>query len=173
MVSFTATLLKFGEQGEKTGWTYIQIPENIALQLKPGNKKSFRVKGKLDAVAVKQIALIPMGNGHFVLAVNATLRKALKKKKGETVKVQLQEDKEKFSPPQELIDCLQNEPEAFKFFNHFPQSHQRYFCKWIESAKMQQTKAKRIAQVVNAMVRKMNFAEMLRAEKASRTPSGQ
>ena len=44
MIKFTATIKQFAEQGEKTGWTYIDVPENIALQLKPNNKKSFRVK---------------------------------------------------------------------------------------------------------------------------------
>ena len=48
MVSYSTTILKFDEQGEKTGWTYIVIPSAIAQKLKPGNKKSFRVKGKLD-----------------------------------------------------------------------------------------------------------------------------
>jgi hypothetical protein len=48
MIKFTATLLQFQEQGEKTGWTYIQVPLAMAQQLKPGNKKVFRVKGKLD-----------------------------------------------------------------------------------------------------------------------------
>ena len=32
--------------GEKTGWSYIEIPAAIAQQLKPNYKKSFRVKGK-------------------------------------------------------------------------------------------------------------------------------
>jgi hypothetical protein len=45
MIKFTATLLKFDKQGEKTGWTYIEIPADLAQKLKPGNKKIFRVKG--------------------------------------------------------------------------------------------------------------------------------
>jgi len=46
--------------GRKTGWTYILIPAEKAQQLKPGNKRSFRIKGKFDKLSVKQIALIPM-----------------------------------------------------------------------------------------------------------------
>ena len=48
MIKFSAILLKFQEQGEKTGWTYIEVPAEIAQQLKPNNKKSFRVKGYFD-----------------------------------------------------------------------------------------------------------------------------
>jgi hypothetical protein len=47
MVQFTAIIKRFGQQGEKTGWTYIEVPAAMAEQLVPGNRKSFRVKGKL------------------------------------------------------------------------------------------------------------------------------
>ena len=30
MLSFTANIQKFDKQGEKTGWTYIVVPEKIA-----------------------------------------------------------------------------------------------------------------------------------------------
>ena len=48
MVSFEAIIKKFDKQGEKTGWTYIDIPEATAQQLMPGNKKAFRIKGNMD-----------------------------------------------------------------------------------------------------------------------------
>ena len=38
MITFSAILLRFAEQGEKTGWTYIEVPAVIAQKLKPGNK---------------------------------------------------------------------------------------------------------------------------------------
>jgi hypothetical protein len=33
MIQFNCLIEKFGEQGEKTGWTYIVIPAAIAQQL--------------------------------------------------------------------------------------------------------------------------------------------
>ena len=39
MISYQTLMLQFDEQGEKTGWTYIEIPTDMAQQLKPGNKK--------------------------------------------------------------------------------------------------------------------------------------
>ena len=56
MVKFSTTILKFDKQGEKTGWTYITIPAKIAQQLNPGNKKSFRVKGRLDDFEIENIS---------------------------------------------------------------------------------------------------------------------
>lgn len=81
MVNFVTSILKFDQQGEKSGWTYITIPAKIAEQLQPGNKKSFRVKGKLDDHAINGVALLPMGGGDFIMALNADLRKAIGKKK--------------------------------------------------------------------------------------------
>jgi len=165
MVIFTATLLQFAAQGEKTGWTYIEIPADLASQLKPGNKKSFRVKGKLDNYAIKSVALMPMGGGNFIMAVNATMRKGIGKRKGAMVKVQLTEDKTTFTICQELQECLQDEPKAQSFFSHLPPSHQRYYSKWVEDAKTDATRANRIARVLNALENKWSFSEMLRAGK--------
>ena len=71
MIRFKTIILKFQKQGEKTGWTYIEVAADLAQQLKPGNKKTFRVKGKLDGYSFQQVALLPMGNGSFIMALNA------------------------------------------------------------------------------------------------------
>lgn len=168
MVQFTATIQKFEKQGEKTGWTYIEIPEKTALQLKPANKKAFRVKGLLDAFAFEGLSLVPMGGGNFILALNATIRKGIGKTKGAIVKVQLEVDDKPVLPPPELLECLADEPAALQLFNSLAKSHQNYFTKWIESAKTDETKAKRIAQAVTALSRKMDFGEMIRAAKKDR-----
>ena len=55
-VAFDAIILKFGDQGEKTGWRYIEIPAVIAQQLVPGNKKAFRVSGKIDHFKIDKVA---------------------------------------------------------------------------------------------------------------------
>ena len=82
MVSYSTSIKQFGQQGEKTGWTYIDVPADIAEKLKPGYRKSFRVKGKLDDHAISQSALLPMGDGGYILPLNAAIRKAIHKKKG-------------------------------------------------------------------------------------------
>jgi hypothetical protein len=161
MIRFTATILKFNKQGEKTGWTYIIIPEAIAQQLKPGNQKSFRVKGKLDAYEIKQIALLPMGSGTFIMPLNVAMRKGIGKTKGSFLQVQIQEDLEIYKLNVAFMECLNDEPEAMAFFKTFPLSHQRYFSKWIEAAKTEQTITKRIANAVSALSRKMNYVEMM------------
>lgn len=168
MIQFNAIILKFDQQGEKTGWTYIEVPEVIAKKLIPGNKKSFRVKGKLDQYSIQQTALLPMGDGNFILPLNATMRKHLGKRKGEKLKVQLEVDEKPLKISGTLMSCLAEEPEAKKYFSALPKSHQQYYSKWIESAKTEPTKSRRIALTINACVQKQSFSEMMHAAKNDR-----
>jgi hypothetical protein len=165
MVKYTTTILKFDKQGEKTGWTYIEVPADIAEKLKPGNKKSFRVKGKLDSFAIAGIALLPMGGGSFIMALNADMRKGIGKRYGAMLKVQLEEDKKGFVFNKDFMDCLTDEPTAIEFFKTLAGSHQKYFSKWIDSAKTEPTKTKRIAWAVSALAKKQGYPEMLRSHK--------
>ena len=162
-IEFSALIFKFGKKGEKTGWTYIEVSPKQALQLFPDNKKSFRVKGFLDNQPISGIALLPMGNGFFIMPLNISLRKAINKKEGDRVHVQWQVDLKKPLNDKNLMQCLKEEPEAFSFFNELPKSHQNYFSKWIATARTDATKAKRIARTLNALAQKMNYAQMLRA----------
>lgn len=157
--------MKFGQQGEKTGWTYIVVPAALAQQLMPGNKKSFRVKGKLDQHAIEGVALIPMGEGDFIMALKADLRKAIGKQKGAMLQVQLSVDKKPYEVYALLLQCLEDEPAAKQYFNALPKSHQHYYSKWVESAKTDATRIKRVAMAVNAMSKKMDFGQMLRSAK--------
>jgi hypothetical protein len=162
MVKFTATLLKFDKQGEKTGWTYFEVPADLAKKLKPGNKKEFKVKGKLDNYNINRVSLIPMGGGPFIMPVNAAMRKGLGKRHGAMIKVQLQADDSAFVFNADFMECLEYEPKAKEHFKSLTGSHQRYFSKWIDSAKTEPTKTKRIAMAVNALAKKWGYPEMIR-----------
>ncbi|MFT3933834.1 MAG: YdeI/OmpD-associated family protein [Chitinophagaceae bacterium] len=164
MVQFNATIEQFAQQGEKTGWSYIKVPEKIALKLKE-DKKSFRVKGKLDSFSIKGVALIPMGGGDFIIPINAAMRKGTGKRKGAVLKVQLELDNKGYQLNKEFMECMADEPVAVAYFKTLAGSHQNYFSKWIDSAKTEPTKTKRIAMAVSALARKMGFPEMLRAQK--------
>ena len=166
MVRFSTTVLKFGEQGEKTGWTYIVINASQAQKLKPGNRKSFRVKGLLDKFVIRNVAVMPMGDGSFVMPINAAMRKGTGKRKNDEILVQLEADTSELKLPPELEAGLKDEPEAKKIFYSYAKSHQRYFINWIDSGKTDSTRVKRAALAINALLHKMNFAEMLRAIKA-------
>jgi len=168
MVKFTATIHQFEQQGEKTGWTYIEVPADIAEQLKPGNKKSFRVKGKLDDHAISRIALLPMGGGRFILPLNAAMRKGTRKKKGSMLQVQLTVDNAPLDIPPEFLECLADEPKAGTFFKQLSLSHRNYFIKWLGGVKGEAAVAKRMAQAITALSKGQDFVAMARSHKADR-----
>lgn len=163
MISFSAILLKFIHQGEKTGWTYLEVPKSLTDQLKPGNKKSFRVKGMLDDYNFNGMALIPMGEGAFIMPLNAGIRKAIKKEKGDIVAVQLTEDHDYVVLiPLDLLACLNEEPDAYGFFQKLSKSNREYFIKWIDAAKTIATRDKRVVQTVIGLSKGLKYGQMIR-----------
>ena len=165
MISFSATIQQFGQQGEKTGWTYIAIPQKIAEKIMPAQRKSFRVKGYIDGINICQVALLPMGGGDFILPLNAAMRKLIRKRKGAVVVLKLEVDQTVFILSPALLECLLDEPDAKAYFEQLASSHQKYYSKWIEAAKTETTKTKRIALVINAFVLKLSYGEMIRMQK--------
>ncbi len=172
MESFTTIIKKFSTNGEKTGWTYIDIPSDIASKLNPGVRQSFRVKGKLDDYKMEGVSLLPMGKGDFIMPLNATMRKALKKKHGASLTVALVLDKKEKQLSNDFIACLEDEPRAFGFFKTLTKSHQHYFSSWIESAKTEPTKVKRITQSVEALSQGLGYPEMIRLHRKLKEGSG-
>ena len=165
MVQFTTIIKQFDKQGEKTGWTYIDIPSDIAEKLLPGNRKGFYVKGKLDNFSMKPTALLPMGAGNFILTLNADVRRKIGKRKGAMLNVKLQVDRQGYKLNEDFVTCLDDAPEAKKFFDTLTGSHKNYFSKWIETAKTEPTRIRRITMAVTALSKKWGFGEMLRNNK--------
>jgi hypothetical protein len=165
VIKITLLIKKFQQQGEKSGWSYLEIPQEVADQLNPGIRKSYRVKGKLASLEIRQTALLPMGDGRFILPFNQSMRKATGKRQGEKITAELEADNSPLTPPEDFIACLRDEPFAWKYFHELTKGHQNYFTKWIESAKTIETKAKRIALAISALQRRMDFGAMLRESK--------
>ncbi|WP_316839929.1 YdeI/OmpD-associated family protein [Pedobacter gandavensis] len=163
MVTFKAEIERFSEMGEKTGWTYIFIPFAIANEIKADCRKSYRVKGRLDQLVVEGLALVPMGEGDFIIALNGPLREKLKKEKGAVLEVSLEEDLTfKILMPEDLETCLSDEPQWLESFLKLPKSHQNYYINWLNSAKTEPTRTKRLVKIVTAMDKDWDFGTMMR-----------
>lgn len=162
MITLKVTLQQFKEQGEKTGWTYIEIPASVANKLKPGTKKSFRIKGKMDDHEFQQVALIPMGNGDFIIPFNASMRKATGKKKGHPLLLQIELETREKKISEDLLNCLAEEEIHLKRFLALPKGHQNYYSNWVESAKSPATKSDRIVKTIFAMQHEMDHGAMMR-----------
>lgn len=169
MLTFQAQILKFNSNGEKSGWSYIEISRAFAQQLKSDYRRSFRVRGKIDQESVAGLALTPMGEGHFILALKASLRKKIGKEEGDIIRLELEEDTDfKMEIPRDLELCLCEDETWINRFLSLTKSHQHYFIKWINEAKTEITRTKRIALTVEAMEKQLDFGAMIRMDKARR-----
>ncbi|MBX2914151.1 MAG: DUF1905 domain-containing protein [Cyclobacteriaceae bacterium] len=161
MIRFTAKLQKQNKPG---GWTYLIVPAAQAKKLK-AVKKSFRVKGTLDAFAFEKTSLLAMGTGDFFLPVNATMRKALGKRAGDKIVVAMLVDESKPKLSRDLLQCLKEDPQASKFFKTLSPYMQNFYSKWIEGTKSSHTKTRRLVAVVNSLAQKLNYQEMMEVYK--------
>ena len=99
-----------------------------------------------------------MGNNEgLFLPVKAEIRKHSKKKEGDTVHVILYPDNEPLDIPDEMLMCLQDEPEALHFFNSISESEQKFYVQWVYSAKKEETKIDRLAKTINRLQKRLKL----------------
>nr|MBP6428119.1 DUF1905 domain-containing protein [Bacteroidia bacterium] len=92
MVTIKAIIKRYSRNGEKTGWSYVDISAAQANKIKADYKRSYKVKGFIDELAISQIAMIPMGGGTFIIPIKAAIRKKIGKEEGDKVVLKLEED---------------------------------------------------------------------------------
>lgn len=154
MVDKICLLEKFPEKG---GWTYTALPEVL-----PDKNAPFgwvKVKGSIDGFEIKKYHLMPFGNGELFLPVKAEIRKKIKKQAGDYVHVILYPDNEPQEVPDELLLCLQDDPEALQFFHSLNESEQQNYVKWIYAAKTDPTKVDRIAKTLVRLSKRQKFTD--------------
>ncbi len=77
--------------------------------------------------------------------------------------VHLEEDIEKIAIAPQMLECLKDEPVAYKYFEELSPAHQNWFSNWVKTAKTDITVAKRIAVIVKACSQKMGFSDTMKA----------
>jgi hypothetical protein len=164
-IRIQTVLEKFGKNGEKTGWTYILLPAELARKVYPQDKKSFRIKGQIDDLPFSGQATLPMGDGDYILPVKSPWLKKLRKKAGDAVLLIMELDLQPYVLNPMMMECLEDDPMALQQFVSFTKSHQNYFSKWVDTAKTESTQAKRIAAILKAMHLKQDYSTMIRSQK--------
>lgn len=139
----------------KGGWTYVVIPE--ILQDKHSHFGWVRVRGFIDSYELKSYHLMPMGNGKLFLPVKAEIRKKIGKKEGDYVHIVLYPDNLPVELPEEIKLCLADDPDAYKTFLSYTDGEQKAFIDWIYSAKKEETKIERIAEMLRRLGRKQKL----------------
>jgi len=143
----------------KGGWTYAVIPEVMHDKHSPFGW--VKVKGRIDDYKFKNYKLMPMGKGQLFLPVKSEIRKRIGKEEGDWVNVILYADKAPTEIPGEFLDCLKEDPIAYKIFLTYTDGQQKEFIDWIYSAKTDDTKVKRMAETLNKLIKHEKFRNNL------------
>ncbi|MBK9271162.1 MAG: DUF1905 domain-containing protein [Saprospiraceae bacterium] len=148
LINRTVVLKKIAGKG---GWTYAEIPEILPDAHAPFGWR--RVKGSIDGFEFNGYHLMPMGNGQLFLPVKAQIRKTIDKKEGDSIHVILYEDPLPKEVPEELLNLLKDDFEASKRFSHLKLEERKKYSDWIYSAKNEEQKVIRIAELINRLLK--------------------
>ncbi len=138
------------------GGAYVTVPFDVEEVF---GKKRVKVKAIIEGIPY-QGSLVRMGGPCHILGVLKEIREKSGKSFGDEIEVTVEEDTEprEVTIPPDVAQALETNPEADAFFKQLSYSHQREYVQWIEAAKRDTTRQKRIEDMV----------EMLEQEKRGR-----
>jgi hypothetical protein len=129
---------------------YVSIPFNIEDVY--GTKGRVKVKAKFDGHPYRG-SIANMGTGCHILIVTKEIRKAIGKKTGDVVTVELDVDHDErvVDIPKDLTTLLSKNNEARRFFNQLSYTNQKEYVTWITSAKKKETRVRRLGQIIEKL----------------------
>lgn len=141
---FTAVIQNAGEGG-----AYVCIPFDVE---KTFGKKRVKVKARIDGEPYRG-TLVRMGTPDHMLPVLKEIRQKVGKSFGDEVTIELEEDLEPrvIEVPPDLKQALEAQPASLSYFNKLSYSHQKEYVRWVNEAKRQETRLKRIQEAVDLL----------------------
>ena len=144
-IHFSATLLRPAASGKAVGWTFLTLPGEASAKLPSRGMTS--VEGTFNGVAFGA-RLEPDGRGGHWLKVERKLREAAGAEAGDVVRLEIAPAAEEPEPrvPADLRKALAAaNPKARAVWSEITPVARRDWIQWIESAKREETRVKRIA----------------------------
>ena len=132
-----------------TTTTGIQVPDEVVAALGPSRRPAVRVtvNGYTYRTSVASM------NGAFMVSVSSDVRKNAGVAGGDEVDVEIELDTEprEVTVPADFREALSRDPEAGRFFDSLSYSHKSAYVLWIESAKKDETRQRRIPEAVRML----------------------
>lgn len=143
-VDDTFTLQRMQQKG---GWTFVLIPlEKPAIRAPFGMQK---VNGFIDSYELKEVTMWSMKNqGHF-LAIKASIRKAIGKEEGDTVRLTLYTNEPPPVDDDDFLICLKDDPDAYAAFLSYPEKKKKLIRAWVLAPLSEDGKIQRIAEAID------------------------
>ncbi len=128
----------------------VDAPASLSKSL--GGGKYIAVAGTVNGAQMRGL-LVPRGEGRHRLFLDGKTRKAARAGQGETVKLALGPDPESREAPipGEVLEAFEDEPGALEAFQALTVAQRREMLLWVLKARHVETRAKRIARIVQEM----------------------
>ena len=134
------------------GGAWVDVPFDVE---KTFGKKRVPIRATMDGVPYRG-SLVRMGSDCHMLLVRKAIREKIGKGPGDTISVTLREDtaSRKVTVPPDVSRVLKKRPQAQSFFQTLSFTHQREYIEWIKGAKQSETRARRVARMLDLLLRK-------------------
>lgn len=135
---FTTTL----ERSSNRLWgCHIRVPQPVAQNILASGSR--RVVFSLNGSADHQRALLPHGNGSYVITVNTRLRAALHLSAGARVSVRIRNDRSTYGlpMPREFRELLRQDAEGNRFFHALTPGRRRTLLYIVDSVQNREQRA--------------------------------
>ncbi len=136
---------------DKGGWTFVRVPVEILPV-----RKAFgmiRVCGFIDDFEFEGKHLMPMGNGFLFLPIAKPIRTAIGKEQGDRVRLKILRDEVPSQIPEELIECLNDDPGKLQLFQKLSDADQKHWIEFIYSTNSRDVKADRIVRLLGQLAK--------------------
>lgn len=118
-----------------------------------GKKGQIKIKAIFDNNAEYRGSLANIGNRHCLILTQA-IRKQISKSFGDSVDVQLWEDKEArvVLVPDDVQALLDQNEKAKEFYDKMSYTHKKEYIRWIEDAKKEETRDRRKVKMIEMLL---------------------
>ncbi|HEX6270807.1 MAG TPA: YdeI/OmpD-associated family protein [Anaerolineales bacterium] len=142
--TFTATIQNAGGGG-----AFVEVPFDVEAAF---GSKRLKIKAMIEGVPYRGV-LARMGGEHHILIILKEIREKIGKTFGDEVTVTVEPDTEPrvIEVPTELKQAFKTEKEAKAFFDKLSYTHQREYVMWINEAKREETRQKRIVKTIEML----------------------
>jgi hypothetical protein len=116
-----------------------------------GMSSRIPVKALVDGLAFRT-SLLP-GDGCHYMVINKAMREATGKGAGDTITIELDVDDgpREVAVPVDIQQALHKDKKAMELYAALAYSHRKRYIEWVEDAKKPETRAKRIARLMEEL----------------------
>lgn len=142
--AFTAIIQNAGGGG-----AFVEVPFDVEAVF--GSKRP-KIKAMIEGVPYRGL-LVRMGGPNHMLIILKGIREQIGKSFGDEIKVTVEEDVEErvITVPAELKRAFKENPEAKAIFEKLSYTHKREYVTWINEAKKDETRTRRVIQTVERL----------------------